>query len=606
MTNALTRNPSTWTIDTACGPTWLTPNKVSLRVWAPHGERVTVQLEDGRHVASIREHEGAHFWTAELEDVKPGDRYRILLRSSWNDCHHSEGDELLRRDPYARETDFESTWCVLVDPDREFAFSNEFTAPAFNELLIYELHVGSFVKADQKSAFALVKERLEHVKALGFNAIQLMPTTEFGGIWGYNPRQLLAVHGPWGSAIELAQLIDRAHALGLAVIVDLVLNHGSVKRNCLWNWDGYGPHNNGGIYFEGERDTPWGRRFAFHKKEVRDYLLAACRMWIEEYNVDGLRFDSVHNMPWQLLREMTAEIKAHHPGVFLVAEVTPENPNVVTDAGFDSCWVHAAHFDAVKIMRRRDGAEDGHGRLGLLKAIIDMHPGFPRSCSGVNSILGSHDQCGDRKGGHADGGIHRYFIDRLGGRDNWHGRAQVRLWAALQAFCRGVPMLFMGSETLQSQWWHVDQAHGFDWRLVDGGDVFAEQTMRCLKDANTLRSSRASLTSENVRFVHEDPQNVLLAWVRWADDRDPRKPKDSDDVVLCIANLSERQWEHGDYSVQTGWGAHRRWRCVFNTQTEAYGGWQSSGPSAELQSDEHGRLHLTVPKWSVLALELLR
>eukprot|EP00439_Symbiodinium_sp_Y106_P085351 s8_g28.t1 len=242
-----------------------------------------------------------------------------------------EGARLFRRDPCARECDFNSSWCILHPP---LTPPPAFTAPKFNELIIYELHIGSFVsEADERRAFAATTEKLEHIASLGFNCIQFMPTAEFGGIWGYNSRQLLAAHGPWGSAADMHAMVQRAHSLGMAVLFDVVLNHGSSKMNVLWNWDGFGPDNCGGIYFEGEKDTPWGKRFAFHKAEVQDYLKQSCRTCIEEYGVDGLRFDSVHNMPWWLLQQLTFEIKAHYPDKILIAEITPENPKVLHDAG---------------------------------------------------------------------------------------------------------------------------------------------------------------------------------------------------------------------------------------------------------------------------------
>ncbi len=591
-----------WALGSACGPTWLTPSKIHFRVWAPHGERVSVQFEQGRIVELLREPENPHFWSAEIHPVRSGERYRIVLKSAWNDCYHLEGEELIRRDAYAREADFDSTWCMLTDP--RFAWS-DFKTPSYNELVIYELHVGSFPpQVDGKSAFELTADKLTHLKDLGFNCIQLMPVTEFGGIWGYNPRQLLAVHGKWGSAKQLKQLIDRAHTLGIAVVLDIVLNHGSAKLNNLWNWDGYGPNMCGGIYFEGEQDTPWGKRFAFHKWEVKEYLKAACRMWIEEYNCDGLRFDSVHNMPWHLLQEMTRELKEHYPGKILIAEVTPENPAVITQAGFDSCWVHAAHFDSVKIMKRHSGGESAHARLSMLKSILDLPRGFPRSCSGVNSVLGSHDQCGDRHSGSEDGGIHRYYVARLGGRQNWHGRAQTRMWYALQAMSRGLPMIFMGTETLQDEWWHVDEHHRFNWWLVESGDPFASQMMRCVRDVNALRLGSCALTSENIRFVHEDYEHALLAWVRWADPRDPRKKSEQEEVYLCVANISENQWNNNGYAVHTGWGARHQWIPVFNSQAEVYGGWDGSGTHGALWSDDAERLWISVPKWSVLVFKL--
>jgi 1,4-alpha-glucan branching enzyme len=583
-----------WQLDGAGGPTWLGPDTVRFRLWAPHGERLWIEFKDREPVELFRETDAAHFWTAQVFGVTPGDEYRVKIEPSWNDCYHTEGGQLFRRDPYARQTEFDSAWCFLTDP--RFSWQ-PFEPPARNRLIIYEVHVGSFGTADHSlTAFENTTLKLDHIQALGFNCIHLMPVTEFGGIWGYNPRQLLAVHGKWGTPQQLKELIDRAHDLGMAVLLDIVLNHGSAKLNALWNWDGYGPHNNGGIYFEGERDTKWGRRFAFHKWEVKEYLKAACRMWIEEYNVDGLRFDSVHNMPWHLLQEMTHEIRHQYPGKFLAAEITPENPAVITDAGFDACWIHAAHFDSLKIMKGHDGGSDAHERLALLKSIVNLHPGFPRSSSAVNSVLGSHDQCGDRHNGHEDGGIHRYYVARLGGRNNWHARAQVRMWYGIQAMSRGLPMIFMGTETLQDEWWHVDEHHRFNWRLADGNDALANQTMHCIKDLNYLRLENPALTSENIRFVHEDPGSSILAWLRWSNN--------CENVLLCVANLGEHDWGGYHYAVATDWGAEKQWDQVFNAQAGDYGGWDESGTHGELTSDNGGRIRVNVPKWSVTAYQL--
>lgn len=99
----------------------------------------------------------------------------------------------------------------------------------------------------------------QHARFLGqgFTAVEFMPVQEFGGLWGYNPRLVGAVHGRYGTARQLRNLVAKCHELGLAVIFDLVLNHGSAKLNSLWNWDGYG--RDGGIYFEGGADTTWGK-----------------------------------------------------------------------------------------------------------------------------------------------------------------------------------------------------------------------------------------------------------------------------------------------------------------------------------------------------------
>ncbi|CAE8627775.1 unnamed protein product [Polarella glacialis] len=574
--------PERWHLANACGPRWISDEVCSFRVWAPHGESVAVEIQDGGEIREVKLAREGDFWSGEAP-CKPGIRYRIALGSTWNDCFAQEGARLIRRDPCAREYEFDSCWSILHPPIRT---PPAFSAPKFNELIIYELHVGSFVpSADESRAFSATTSRLEYIANLGFNCIQVMPTAEFGGIWGYNSRQLLASHGPWGTAAEMRELVDRAHTLGLAVLFDVVLNHGSAKMNSLWNWDGYGPDKCGGIYFEGEADTPWGKRFAFQKAEIQDYLKQACRTWIEEYGVDGLRFDSVHNMPWWLLQQMTCGLKEHYPNKILIAEITPENPRVVTDAGFHSCWLHATHFDSLKAMQGEGGRTD---RMAMLKNMVAPH-NFG-NIGGVHSVLGSHDQIGDRHGGKQDGhGTHRYFVSRFGGRGNWHARAQCRAWFCFQNCCKGLPMTFMGSETLQEDWWHVDQHHRFNWDLAQGSDAASVEMRSLVTASNKLRLSHAALTRDQHRFVHEDKENAVLVFLRWTEES----------ACLCIAHFGEEQFEKDSYAVNTSWGGGRRWRLALSSQAKEFGGWDGSS-TPEAEADGSGRIHINIPKWSVL------
>eukprot|EP00741_Cyanophora_paradoxa_P023331 tig00000254_g22538.t1 len=353
------------------------------------------------------------------QDVEAGDRYHFLLTSSHNDCFNSEGAVLTRRDPWARHTDFNSNTCIVEDPS---AFEwVEFKTPPFEDLVMYEVHPGTFVgmgdglDSSPDPIFRKMITKLDYLKDLGFNSIQLMPVHEFGGQWGYNPRMLHNVHGPYGTPEDLRTLVNEAHKRGIAIIFDVVLNHGSAKMNSLWMYDGYGPNNNGGIYFEGGGDTPWGRKFAFSKPEIREYLTQSALLFLEEYKGDGLRFDSVHNNPWDLLKHWTGECKRRFPDKILIAEITPENPKVVTDAGFHSCWVHSAYFDSLKMIRGGFGGSN----FGMLKAMVGLHHGFNRPWQCLKYPLGCHDQIGDRHNGSMDGGIHRYVVELYGGRGNW-------------------------------------------------------------------------------------------------------------------------------------------------------------------------------------------
>ncbi|KFH12429.1 catalytic domain alpha amylase [Toxoplasma gondii VAND] len=89
----------------------------------------------------------------------------------------------------------------------------------------------------------------------------------------------------------------------------------------------------------------------------------------EESLADGLRLDSVHSMPWDLLQELTHAVRSKHPSKILIAEVTPENPQICNSAGFDSCWIHSAYYDAIKVTR----GQDGNHHLDMLRAMIDVH-----------------------------------------------------------------------------------------------------------------------------------------------------------------------------------------------------------------------------------------
>ncbi|CDI77969.1 1,4-alpha-glucan branching enzyme, putative, partial [Eimeria acervulina] len=196
-------------------------------------------------------------------------------------------------DPYARFCDFNSNECFVVLPPAATAAAAAAAAgePAcspkikpWNKWIIYELHPSTFVTPEKgKTVFEAIADKVEYIASLGFTAIELMPIQEFGGLWGYNPRLLLAVHSPYGNPQTLEALVRCCHKHDIAVIFDLVLNHGSAKLNSLWNWDGYGPHNNGGIYFEGGEESAWGRKFSFGKPQIRKMIKDAAAAFIDEY-----------------------------------------------------------------------------------------------------------------------------------------------------------------------------------------------------------------------------------------------------------------------------------------------------------------------------------
>eukprot|EP00898_Chlorokybus_atmophyticus_P007683 jgi/Chlat1/7916/Chrsp68S07354 len=558
---------------------------VAFRVWAPHADGVVVAVYNGafnaetaRRYPMQRCSQDTHSWYTHAP-AEVGDSYHYLV--------YTHGRELHRRDPYARHTDYNSDACIITDTSYNWT---PFERPAYDELILYELHIGSFTgyhdgdNPKGGGTFAAMEAKLDYIKSLGFNAIQLLPVHEFGGQWGYNPRLLMSVHGPFGTPAELRHLVDTCHQKGLAVIFDVVLNHGSSRLNSLWEWDGWGPNNNGGIYFEGSKDTPWGRMFCFFKTEVRQMITDSARMFLDEYNGDGLRFDSVHNMPWDLLQHLTYVLRHEFPGRVLISEITPETAAVIHNAGFDSTWAHAAFFDAIGFMR-------GDRDMDRLLSNIRLHSGFTKPHQCVKYFLGSHDQIGCRKNGGFDpdiesiGGKHRYAVEHYGGRDSWHARAQVRMWYGVMGVAAGMPMTFMGSECLSRGWWHIDEHHRFNWDFAL--DEHGRQMQACVAAMNKLRLSSHALRIGGVDFLMADRGTWVIVVQR----------KAFDETMVAVLNMSEGQWPKFKVPVAEG----SAYEEVFNSQEAAFGGWEDSGNKKRgTIYAEHGKLPISLPKWAVL------
>eukprot|EP00899_Mesostigma_viride_P009412 jgi/Mesvir1/18472/Mv14322-RA.1 len=574
-----------------CGAIKLPDGKYLFRVWAPHASAMELVLfaaapgkpdATSSRVAMDQEpgyRHGGH-WMVVMDGISVGDKYCYALQHN--------GAEFLRRDPYARFTDYDSTVCFVTDTSYNW---QPYSAPPWEKMIIYQLHVGSFtgrndpdVPKEEAGTFAAIEKKLDYLKEQGFNAIQMLPVHEYSGSWGYNPRQFLSIMQRYGTPEQLRHLVDTCHQKGIAVIFDLVLNHCAPTLNSLWNFDGWGPNNNGGIYFEGSKDTTWGRNLCFHKDEVRDMLLETCFVFLREYNADGLRLDSVHSMPWQLLQQISRECKSKFPGKLLIAEITPETPDVIHGAGFDSTWIHSTYFDTVKYMK-------GKRDLMMVQYMVGFHKGFTQNTQMLKYFLGSHDQVGCRKNGGFDpdiNGLHRYAIDLLGGLGNWHARAQVRMWYSVMGISAGIPMMYMGSEMLQNEWWHIDPQHHVNWAMR--ADERGKQMLALVRSMNSVRVASSALTSGGISFVQQDDVNGVLVVKR----------KSADQTMVAVINAGEGQWDRPEYGINVGEG--REYRQVFNSQDAAFGGWETSGNAKPLAVD-NGKIRIVLPKWAVLLFE---
>lgn len=170
----------------------------------------------------------------------------------------------------------------------------DFTPPAKEDLIIYELLVRDF---SNERTYNAVTGRLDYLQDLGINALELMPVMEFEGniSWGYNPSSMLAVDKYYGTEEELKILINECHKRGIAVILDIVLNH-QFGRNSLvrlYNEDLYGNPTSENPWFNtvAKHDFNVGYDMNHDSQYTKDYVNRVVRYWIEEYNIDGYRFD---------------------------------------------------------------------------------------------------------------------------------------------------------------------------------------------------------------------------------------------------------------------------------------------------------------------------
>ena len=219
--------------------------------------------------------------------------------------------------------------------------------PSWNELVIYELHVASFNKTrDQPGDFSSIIEKLGILRDLGINAIEMLPIFGFPGdhSLGYNPALPFDIESKYGLPSDFKKFVKTAHEYGIAIILDVVYNHFGPDDldTSLWQFDGWSENGKGGIYFYNNwrSKTAFGDRPDFGRGEVRQFIRDNVLMWLEEYQIDGLRFDSTVNIRnvsgnndpgndlpegWSLLQWLNDEIDSKMPWKITIAEDLQNN-----------------------------------------------------------------------------------------------------------------------------------------------------------------------------------------------------------------------------------------------------------------------------------------
>ncbi len=290
------------------------------RVFAPGKANVAVVLvERGRSIPLAGDELG--YWTGETEALPHGTLYMI------------EVDGRRLPDPASR-CQPQGVHGASMVADVEAAASPGWGGVRMDDAIIYELHLGTFTPQGTLAAAAL---KLEYLRELGVTVIELLPIAAFPGErnWGYDGTFLFALHRAYGDYRDLKTFIERAHALGMAVILDVVYNHFGPEGNYT---GAYAPYTKAAA-------TPWGAAINFdgeYNHGVREFFLENTRYWLEEVGFDGFRMDAVSlifdNMPVHILREFTdlarAIGRAHGREILMIAEHLRNNRHVTSAQGF--------------------------------------------------------------------------------------------------------------------------------------------------------------------------------------------------------------------------------------------------------------------------------
>lgn len=544
----------------------------TFRVWAPFASDVSVagSFNAWRPGAFPLARDGAGYWSCDVPGVAVGDQYKFVLRNP------DSPQPFWKNDPYARALTNSVGNSILAETGAPARFAG-YATPRWNEMVIYELHVGSFRfdpgSANGRGCFDTVIGELDYIADLGVNVIQLLPSDEFPGdvSWGYNPAYIFAIESSYGGPNGLRRLVDAAHARGIGIIYDVVYNHLGPNDLDLWQFDGWSQDGQGGIYFYNDwrRQTPWGdTRPDYGRGEVRQYIRDNALRWLEDRGCDGLRFDAtgwIRNVygrnddpgsalsdGWALLQWINSEVRSRQPWKITIAEDMQDNawltrPVGDGGAGFGSQW-GAGFFHTLRgaLVTPSDDVRD----VDALAAMIGQRfngDGFQRVI-----YTESHDEVAAQNG--------QKRLPELiapGNADGFFAQKRSTLGAALVMTAPGIPMIFMGQEFLE--WGAWSDAAALDWSKASRFAGIRSLYRDLIRLRRNWYDTTRGLIGHNINVHHVNRAGKVIAFHRWAAGG-PR-----DDVVI-VANLANRSY--ADYRV--GLPRQGRWHVRLNSDWRGY------------------------------------
>lgn len=578
---------------------------VAFRVWAPNADSVSVvgDFNQWKSDAHPMNREDGGNWFITIDRAKPGDEYKYEI---------TNGDRTFRKiDPRVREVTNSVGNGIVHQPDFDWQ-ADDFSMPAWNELVIYETHIGTFHRDGKESVgtFADYSKKFGYLKKLGVNALQVMPIVEFAGdwSWGYNPAHPYAIETAYGGPTGFKTFVRDAHEAGFAVILDVVYNHFGPSDLDLWQFDGWSENDKGGIYFYNDfrSNTPWGdTRPDYGRGEVRSYIRDNAMMWLQDCHVDGLRYDMTlfirsvdasgkHEIPegWGLTQWVNREIHQYKPEAITIAEDLQNNPyltksNIEGGAGFGSQWDAKFVHPIRDVITQIDDANRDMNKVR--EALCHAYNGdaFERVI-----YTESHDEVANGKSRIPSEVDHN-------DTDHWYVQKRATLGLALVLTAPGIPMLFQGQEFLEDGYFQDQDELNWD-RAVEH-DGIIDLTAKLIRLRLNRDGQTKGLTGQQIDVFHVNHVGKVVVFKRSFDHGggDGRGP--GDDVVV-IANFANTHYSDYEFGLPIA----GRWRRRFSSDREIYSDNFDGNASGDIESSDssmdgqpqRGRIEL--PPYTVL------
>ncbi len=588
----------------------LTHGGATFRTWAPSAEHVALRCSANGWQEMPMERQADGYWFLYVPGVREGDEYKFYVRGSGSEGH--------KRDSHARSIDRGGDRNCSVTRPHSFPWHDQhWRTPPFHDFIIYQLHIGAFFAVgdqgeDQRTSrvgtFLDAIDKIQYLADLGVTAIQLLPIQEFrtSRSLGYNgtnyfapevdysldpagpnfrrcfdrANQLLTQrgHAPYQPSQldcqtkQLMAFIDLCHVYGMSVIFDVVYNHagGDFGEESIYFYDrqSYGDHNRS-LYFT-DREWAGGLGFAYWQAPVRQFLIDNAKFFLDEYHVDGFRFDEVTVIDnfggWSFLRDLTDTLHYHTPETLQIAEYWADQSVVVRStprggAGFDSVVESGLRGAVRNALKQAAGGQQAFVDLGSVAS--QLYPKHGPAWKQVQH-LENHDIVRVNNTSDRDPRI----AALAGGDDarSWYARSRARWANGLLMTAPGIPMLFMGQEFLEDKYWSDSPDYYREYLIYWQGlehDKAMQDHLRFLRELAWLRRRHPALRSDGISVHHWPDSNRVFAFQRWIEGVGRN--------VVVVASLNE-QALHG---YRLGFPLAGRWLEVFNS--DVYDNWVNPG-----------------------------